>query len=171
MVSLFFGAHNVHIWCNAMGCGTSWLSSNLLCFRCARRMKYSTPGGQYVLSRLMLCIKWNYVHLGKSHHIWHWFFNQLVTPKSRRFYSACNPLVFVSVCQLKQCCPLYCTSACHARLAFWNHPSRLLNGAYHSNSSQHFTVMSLCTSALSESPRSGRVIWALVSLWFLGCMS
>ena len=40
-------------------------------------MKNSTPGNQYVLSRLMFCIKWNYVHLGKSHHIWHWFFNQL----------------------------------------------------------------------------------------------
>ena len=32
-------------------------------------MKNSAPGSQHVLSRLMFCIKWNYVHLGKSHNI------------------------------------------------------------------------------------------------------
>ena len=63
-----FCAHNVLIRGNAVGLFTSWLSSNMLCFKCGLRMKNSAPGSQHVLSRLVFCIKCDYVHLGKYHH-------------------------------------------------------------------------------------------------------
>ena len=68
-----FCAHDVLIRGNAARLFTCWLSSNLSCFKCGLRMKNSAPGSQHVLSRLIFCIKCDYVHLGNSHHRWQLF--------------------------------------------------------------------------------------------------